>query len=562
MAGGGRRPARHGLLRAPGARPHPRAADRRPRGAWSTRSASTGPVVTVGARLGRRDLARLGAGPPRPRARRRARQHRRPPARRRGRAVAHPAGPHPGAAARGLHRHAHVRPRRRPRCPGPACPPTCATRSPRRTRTAARRQRRRRVRGRHPARSRARQRADAGRDRRGSPGAGRRARADAVGAPRPRLLRPLPARPARAAAARARPPLRAGLAPRHRRRSRQRGRRLALAAEPRPSGPPPRARAACRPAAGLGRVGGARGRPGRRRASSSRAAAAPISFDLLERRVRELAAGLAATGVRAGERVALLVPPGADLTAAAYACWRAGAVVVLADAGLGPVGLARALRGAAPDHVIGVARGLALARLLGIPGRRILAGPREPGAAPPARLPTRAGRHRPHRPRDRPAATRRPGRRGRGAVHLRRDRAREGRGLPAPPAAGPARHPAHRLRDHRRRPARGGVPAVRALRARAGHRLRHPRPPASPQRPHRGRARRPPPTPWTATVVFASPAALRGVVATVDGLGPTHRAALARIRLVVSAGRSGARGAAARRCATSSPAPTSTPRTA
>ena len=39
-----------------------------------------------------------------------------------------------------------------------------------------------------------------------------------------------------------------------------------------------------------------------------------------------------------------------------------------------------------------------------------------------------------------------------------------------------------------------------------------------------------------ATVVFASPAALRGVVATVDGLGPTHRAALARIRLVVSAG--------------------------
>ena len=49
-------------------------------------------------------------------------------------------------------------------------------------------------------------------------------------------------------------------------------------------------------------------------------------------------------------------------------------MVVLADAGLGPVGLARALRGAAPDHVIGVARGLALARLLGIPGRRILAG--------------------------------------------------------------------------------------------------------------------------------------------------------------------------------------------
>jgi acyl-coenzyme A synthetase/AMP-(fatty) acid ligase len=70
-----------------------------------------------------------------------------------------------------------------------------------------------------------------------------------------------------------------------------------------------------------------------------------------------------------------MVPPSADLTAVAFACWRAGAVVVIADAGLGAVGLARALRGAAPDHVIGVARGLALARLLGIPGGRIVAGP-------------------------------------------------------------------------------------------------------------------------------------------------------------------------------------------
>ena len=42
-----------------------------------------------------------------------------------------------------------------------------------------------------------------------------------------------------------------------------------------------------------------------------------------------------ARGVRRGDRVALLVPPGADLTAAAYACWRAGAAVVVADAGLG-----------------------------------------------------------------------------------------------------------------------------------------------------------------------------------------------------------------------------------
>ena len=44
-------------------------------------------------------------------------------------------------------------------------------------------------------------------------------------------------------------------------------------------------------------------------------------------------------GVRPGHRVALLVPPSADLTAAVYAVWRAGAVVVVADKGLGFAGM-------------------------------------------------------------------------------------------------------------------------------------------------------------------------------------------------------------------------------
>jgi len=99
-----------------------------------------------------------------------------------------------------------------------------------------------------------------------------------------------------------------------------------------------------------------------------------VSFALLARRVEEIAAGLVAAGVRPGDRVALLVPPGADLTAAVYACWRAGALIVVADAGLGVRGMRRALRAAAPDHVIGVTRGLALAATLRLPGRRIAAG--------------------------------------------------------------------------------------------------------------------------------------------------------------------------------------------
>ncbi|WP_367948397.1 alpha/beta fold hydrolase [Rathayibacter sp. VKM Ac-2835] len=96
-----------------------------------------------------------------------------------------------------------------------------------------------------------------------------------------------------------------------------------------------------------------------------------VSWRLLSRRVRELAAGLRASGVAPGDRVSLLVPPGADLTALLYACLRIGAVVVVADAGLGLRGLTRAVRGAWPDLVVGALPGLAVARALGWPGGRV-----------------------------------------------------------------------------------------------------------------------------------------------------------------------------------------------
>ncbi|MEY2847441.1 MAG: hypothetical protein RI885_106 [Actinomycetota bacterium] len=96
-----------------------------------------------------------------------------------------------------------------------------------------------------------------------------------------------------------------------------------------------------------------------------------VSWRLLSRRVRELAAGLRAVGVEPGHRVSLLVPPGADLTAVLYACLRIGATVVVADAGLGIRGLTRAVRGARPDHLIGALPGLTAARALGWPGVRI-----------------------------------------------------------------------------------------------------------------------------------------------------------------------------------------------
>jgi acyl-CoA synthetase (AMP-forming)/AMP-acid ligase II/pimeloyl-ACP methyl ester carboxylesterase len=96
-----------------------------------------------------------------------------------------------------------------------------------------------------------------------------------------------------------------------------------------------------------------------------------VSWKLLSKRVRQIAAGLAMVGVKRGDRVSLLIQPGADLTAVLYACLRIGAVVVVADAGLGIQGLTRAVRGAWPDHVIGAPAGLAAATALGWPGQKI-----------------------------------------------------------------------------------------------------------------------------------------------------------------------------------------------
>ena len=96
-----------------------------------------------------------------------------------------------------------------------------------------------------------------------------------------------------------------------------------------------------------------------------------VSWKLLSRRIRQIASGLDRIGVRSGDRVSLLVQPGADLTAVLYACLRIGAIVIVADAGLGLRGLTRAVRGSWPDHVIGALPGLSAARAFGWPGQKI-----------------------------------------------------------------------------------------------------------------------------------------------------------------------------------------------
>ena len=96
-----------------------------------------------------------------------------------------------------------------------------------------------------------------------------------------------------------------------------------------------------------------------------------ITFAELAADVNRVAAGLADLGVEKGDRVALLVPPGIDVAVCVYACWRLGAVVVVADAGLGVRGMTRALKSANPAYLVGIPRALAAARTLRWPGVRI-----------------------------------------------------------------------------------------------------------------------------------------------------------------------------------------------
>ncbi|WP_226344144.1 alpha/beta fold hydrolase [Agilicoccus flavus] len=103
-----------------------------------------------------------------------------------------------------------------------------------------------------------------------------------------------------------------------------------------------------------------------------------MSFAELETDVAAVAAGFARLGMRDGDRVALLVPPGIDLTVAVYAAWRVGAVIVVADAGLGLASTGRALRGAGPAFVVGIAQGIAACAAMRVPGARIVAGPVAP----------------------------------------------------------------------------------------------------------------------------------------------------------------------------------------
>lgn len=253
-------------------------------------------------------------------------------------------------------------------------------------------------------------------------------------------------------------------------------------------------------------------------------AAAKVSFSEFAELVEQTAAGLAGVGVGVGvapgDRVALMIQPGVDLAVSMYACWRAGAVIVLIDSGLGPRGMNAAIKAADPQHLIGVPRALIAARALGWPGQRIASADlallrRSPGPLPAA--PTA----------DSPAAV-----------------------VFTSGATGPSK--GVRYTHGRLEAQRDALMAMydigsddRLVAAFAPFALYGPGMGISSVVPDMDVA-----APGTltagalgdaavgvdATMVFASPAALANVVRTADGLSDAHRAAFGRVRLLLSAG--------------------------
>jgi acyl-CoA synthetase (AMP-forming)/AMP-acid ligase II len=99
-------------------------------------------------------------------------------------------------------------------------------------------------------------------------------------------------------------------------------------------------------------------------AISDAAANEVVSKAEFESLVATFATALTTRGVKSGDRLAVLVPPSIDLIALVYACWRIGAVTVVADRGLGLTGLRHAVRSARVQHVVGPLQALTASRVL------------------------------------------------------------------------------------------------------------------------------------------------------------------------------------------------------
>jgi acyl-CoA synthetase (AMP-forming)/AMP-acid ligase II len=105
-----------------------------------------------------------------------------------------------------------------------------------------------------------------------------------------------------------------------------------------------------------------------------------MTYSELEQRTSWVAAGLESVGIGRGVRTVLMVPPGLDLFVLAFGIFRAGAVPVLVDPGIGLHHLKACLGNSRPEAFIGVPKAHAARVILGwareTVTRKVTAGPR------------------------------------------------------------------------------------------------------------------------------------------------------------------------------------------
>jgi acyl-CoA synthetase (AMP-forming)/AMP-acid ligase II len=90
-----------------------------------------------------------------------------------------------------------------------------------------------------------------------------------------------------------------------------------------------------------------------------------LTYGELEERTSSVAAGLEAAGIGRGVRTVLMVPPGLDLFVLAFGLFKAGAVPVLVDPGIGLHHLKACLGNARPEAFVGVPKAQAARVILG-----------------------------------------------------------------------------------------------------------------------------------------------------------------------------------------------------
>jgi acyl-CoA synthetase (AMP-forming)/AMP-acid ligase II len=78
------------------------------------------------------------------------------------------------------------------------------------------------------------------------------------------------------------------------------------------------------------------------------------TFTELDREVDQLVSGLQSLGLRPGQRIVLMVRPGIEFIALTFALFRAGAVVVLIDPGMGRTNIFRCLEEVEPEGFVAI----------------------------------------------------------------------------------------------------------------------------------------------------------------------------------------------------------------